>query len=239
MTRLLVFQHLLVEHPGVFLEFLARDGVGIDTVQLDAGDPIPALDGYDALWVMGGPMDVWQEDTYPWLRAEKAAIREAVLERHLPYLGLCLGHQLLAAACGGEVTLLPEGEVGISAVDFTTAAASDPLLGSLVNDPICFQWHSAGVTRLPPTATLLASSARCAHQAMRVGSRAWGLQYHVEVTARTLDDWAAIPEYRAALERSLGADAVPKLRADLASTLPRLRQVAEYIYENFRRAAAG
>jgi len=232
MQRLLVFQHLDVEHPGVFREFLARDRVQVTTVQLDASEPIPSLDGYDALWVMGGPMDVWEEDLHPWLREEKRAIREAVLERGLPYLGLCLGHQLLAAACGGEVALLPEGEVGLFKLDFSPEAARDPLL-SVAGESSCFQWHGAGVTRLPAGAVLLASSPRCAHQAMRVGRHAWGLQYHVEITASTIEDWAAIPAYRAALERSLGPAAVERLRQEVTPWLPRFHAMAERLYEAF------
>ena len=74
--RILVFQHIAVEHPGVFREFLAKDGIAWDAVELDAGETIPALDNYDALWVMGGPMDVWQEKEHPWLRAEKRVTRD-------------------------------------------------------------------------------------------------------------------------------------------------------------------
>jgi len=82
--RVLVFQHIAIEHPGIFRDFLAADGVAWDAVELDAGDPIPPLDGYDALLVMGGPMDVWEEDAHPWLAAEKRAIRAAVAERAMP-----------------------------------------------------------------------------------------------------------------------------------------------------------
>ena len=72
--RLLVFQHIACEHPGRLRDFLKEDGVVWDAVQLDEGDPIPALNGYDALWVMGGPMDVWETDNHPWLAAEKEAL---------------------------------------------------------------------------------------------------------------------------------------------------------------------
>ena len=75
--RILVFQHVDVEHPAIFRDFLAEDGIAWDAVELDAGESIPPLDGYDQLWVMGGPMDAWEEDRHPWLIAEKQAIREA------------------------------------------------------------------------------------------------------------------------------------------------------------------
>ena len=94
--KILVLQHAEVEHPGSFRRFLDEDGHEWTPVELDNGERLPALDGFDALWVMGGPMDVWDESKYPWLRLEKALIQEAVAVRGMPFLGLCLGHQLLA-----------------------------------------------------------------------------------------------------------------------------------------------
>ena len=97
--HILVLQHERVEHPGVFREFLAEDGHTWEAVELDEGEKLPeTLDGIDALWVMGGPMDTWQEDKHPWLVPEKAFIRRMVEDEGLPYLGVCLGHQLLAEA---------------------------------------------------------------------------------------------------------------------------------------------
>ena len=95
MRAILVFQHMEVAHPGIFREFLRADGIAWQAVRLDRGEPIPDLAAFDALWVMGGAQDVWQEAEHPWLVAEKAAIREAV-SREMPFLGICLGHQLLA-----------------------------------------------------------------------------------------------------------------------------------------------
>jgi GMP synthase-like glutamine amidotransferase len=91
--RLLVFQHIDCEHPGIFRQFLKEDAVSWDAVALDRGDPIPPLQDYDALWVMGGPMDVWDIEDYPWLTSEKQAIRRWVRELRRPLLGICLGHQ--------------------------------------------------------------------------------------------------------------------------------------------------
>ena len=83
--HILVLQHAPVEHPGIFRRFLEEDGHSWDTVELDQGGQLPSLDGYDALWVLGGPMDVWQEDEHPWLKDEKAFIREAVEQRGMSY----------------------------------------------------------------------------------------------------------------------------------------------------------
>jgi len=125
--RILVFQHVAVEHPGVFRQFWHENGDTLHTVELDAGQSIPDLNNFDLLVVMGGPMDVWQEDHYPWLRSEKAAIRNWVMELDRPFIGICLGHQLLAAALGGGVQLMDRPEIGVSAVDLTEAGRRDAL----------------------------------------------------------------------------------------------------------------
>ena len=111
--RLLAFQHARAEHPGNYCKCLQEDGYSWDAVHLDEGEALPALDRYDGLWVMGGPMDDWQEEAYPWLVAEKVSIQQAVEEKGLPFLGLCLGHQLLAEALGGSVgkLIIPENGV--------------------------------------------------------------------------------------------------------------------------------
>ncbi len=233
--RLLVFQHLDIEHPGIFRDFLAGDGIKWDVVELDAGAPIPALDEYAGLLVMGGPMDVWEEDEHPWLMTEKRAIREAVAGRHMPYLGICLGHQLLADALGGKVGKMPEPEVGMMEVQLTDLAQSDPLFNGIAATVSCLQWHGAAVLEPPRGAQVLARSPHCDVQAMRVGNNAWGIQYHVEVTAETVPQWAAIPAYRAALERTLGPGAAETLAQESKRKLPMLAQDARALYDNFMR----
>ena len=89
--RVLVFQHIDCEHPGSLRNLLARDGADWVPVHLHRGEPIPSLESFDALWVMGGPMDVWDVEEHPWLVPEKAAIRRWVRELNRPFLGICLG----------------------------------------------------------------------------------------------------------------------------------------------------
>lgn len=235
--RLLVFQHIDIEHPAIFRDFLAEDGVEWDAVELDEGEPIPPLDGYDALWVMGGPMDVWQEDEHPWLVPEKAAVREAVAMRRMPYFGVCLGHQLLGEALGGTVGPMASGEIGVLDVELTPAGAADPLFAGLGPTITSLQWHSAEVSALPPGGVALARSPVCAVQALRVGDRAWGIQFHCEVTAATVPEWGAVPEYRQALEDSLGAEALTRFQAEAAAALPGFNASARKLYDNFMARA--
>ena len=231
--RFLVFQHIACEHPGIFRDFLKADGIAYDAIELDEGERIPPLDKYDALWVMGGPMDVWEEDQHPWLIAEKAAIREAVQTRNMPYLGLCLGHQLLGAALGGTVGKMKAPEVGICNVDLTAEGRADPIFAGMAAKQKALQWHGAEVQTLPAGAVVLASSPACPHQAMRIGRHAYGLQYHVELTSRTVPEWGDVPAYACSLDETLGSGALPRLRDEAADLMPDFNRAAKQLYENF------
>ena len=237
--RILVLQHIDVEHPGIFRRFLREDGLSWTAVELDRGEPVPPLEDFDALWVMGGPMDVWQEAVNPWLVAEKAAIREAVLDRAMPFLGICLGHQLLAEALGGKVGPMATPEVGILEVELTEAGRADTLMRGIPSRVRCLQWHGAEVQVPPPGARVLASSPACRVQAMAVGDRAWGLQYHVELTETTIDDWGAIPEYEWSLNDTFGATGLADLKAASAESMDDFNRDARRLYENFMAVLHG
>jgi GMP synthase-like glutamine amidotransferase len=177
------------------------------------------------------------------LAAEKAAIHDWVLERRMPFLGLCLGHQLLAAALGGEVGPADRPEIGVLEANLTEAGRASPIFRGVPNPIRCLQWHSAEVKRLPAGAVILASSAPCRMNALSYGERAFGLQFHVEATPTTVRDWGAIPAYAAALERSLGPGALERLDAEASLAMPQFGVTAHRIYENFmticRTAAQG
>ena len=233
--RFLVFQHIDIEHPGIFREFFAADGIAWDAVELDAGEKIPALDAYDALWVMGGPMDVWEVDQHPWLQPEMAAIREAVAVKRMPFLGLCLGHQLLGAALGGKVGKAAQAEVGILDVELTAEGRRDPLFDGLRDRFKALQWHGAEVAELPANAVALAQSPLCKVQAMRIGSHAYGLQYHIELTPETVPQWGAVPTYAASLDHALGKGALARMEADAAANMADFNRDSRTLYDNFMR----
>ena len=231
--RLLVFQHIECEHPGSLRSFLGSDGIDWQAINLDQGEQIPELENYDALWVMGGPMDVWDVEEYPWLVAEKAAIRRWVTELNKPYLGLCLGHQLLADALGGTCGPQRPPEIGILDVSLTRQGQQDPLFEGLSAQQKCLQWHSVCVAQAPENTTVLASSEVCRVQAMRVGNNAWSMQYHVEVEPDTVDNWGAIPAYRDALISTLGNDGLSTMKAAADENIDSFLDTAENIYRNF------
>jgi GMP synthase-like glutamine amidotransferase len=234
--RILVFQHLAVEHPGVFADLWRAAGHRIETVELDEGAAIPALDGFDLMVAMGGPMDVWQEAELPWLAAEKQAIRQFVAGLDRPYLGICLGHQLLADALGGSVGPMAVPEVGFAAVDLTAEGRADPLFAGFPDRIDCFEWHGAEVKALPPGGVALAGNAACPIQAMRWGRHAYGFQYHVEITERTVPDWQAVPAYLASLRAALG-DAAAGLAGEVAARLPAFGRAARRLNDNFMATA--
>lgn len=169
--HIIVLQHLASEHPGVFRDFMRADGITWQTAELDEGATIPPLEMFDAMMVMGGPQDVWQTDEFPWLIDEIAAIRNYVVDMGRPYLGICLGHQLLAAALGGQVTKAPQGEVGVLDVSLTQAGRRDALFAG-VDDPLpVLQWHGAHVESVPHGVDVLAHSDVCSIQAIGYQAR--------------------------------------------------------------------
>ncbi len=233
--RILVLQHADSEHPGVLRGFMDDGGHVWEVAHLDRGDAVGEVDDYDSLLVMGGPQDVWQHAEHPWLIEEVAAIRRFVVELRRPFLGVCLGHQLLAAAIGGRVRTAAVAEVGLMTVDHAPHARSDPLFARLENPLPVLQWHGAEVAELPEQAVVLARSPDCAIQAFRFGENAYGLQFHVEITGETVGDWLQIPEYAASLDKALGPDGGRRLDAEVRRNLPRLERAARAIYEGWTR----
>ncbi len=231
--RILVFQHIACEHPGIFRKFMHEDGIQWEAVELDEGESIPSLNKYDALIAMGGPMDVWQEEQFPWLRPEKEAIHEAVRVRNMPFLGVCLGHQLLADATGGSVGLADTPEVGMLDVELTSAGQNSPITQNLPTSFKTLQWHGAEVKSLPDDAEVLMSSPLCPIQAIGFGKSVLGIQFHVETGPQTIDEWNAVPEYEKALCNTFGESGADELRSEAVKLESSLAQTAEQLYRNW------
>jgi GMP synthase (glutamine-hydrolysing) len=190
--RILVLRLDASDPPARLGQWLSDAGVELDERALDAGDELPPdLSAHDGLVVLGGAMGAWDDATVPYLAAVRQLLRDAV-SAEVPTLGVCLGHQLLAVANGGQVRRMPDGpEVGALLVAKRSIAASDPLFGAMPITPDVLQWHYDEVSLLPPGAVQLASSPECEQQAFRLGRLAWGIQFHIETTPQMVTEWAA------------------------------------------------
>lgn len=199
----LVLKHAEMEGPGTLGRFLESRGVDVVTLELFDGDAVPEDPGRAAAVVlMGGPMNVYEEDRYPFLRDEDRLLRET-LRRGVPVLGICLGAQLLAKACGARVKRALLDEVGWFRVRKTPAGTEDVLFRGLGDEFDVFQWHE-DTFEIPEGGAHLAESDLCRNQAFRFGTNAYGLQYHIEVTGDMLRQW-----YRECPERD---EAVARLQ---------------------------
>ncbi|HEX2482411.1 MAG TPA: type 1 glutamine amidotransferase [Methylomirabilota bacterium] len=185
--RVLSLIHGVNAHSGVFADPVRERGHELHQASyaLDQPPSRPVSE-YDAVMVFGGSMNTHEEDLHPWLRDEKQAIAQA-LEADLPLFGVCLGSQLLSEVAGGDVERSDVSEIGWYEVELTPEAAADPVFAGLPARFDTYQWHSYRSV-LPPGGVELARNAVCL-QAYRVGDRAWGIQFHAEVTRENAELW--------------------------------------------------
>lgn len=181
-------KHISIEGPGTIGDFFFKKGIITKTIDLEKGDKFPeTVDQIKALIVLGGPMNVYEEDKYAFLVDENIFIKK-VLDQEIPYLGICLGAQLLAKATGAQVIKSPQKELGFSQINLTKEGEADVLFRDMNCALPMFQWHE-DMVELPKGAQLLARSKACPHQAFRVGTNAYGLQFHVEITDEHIAKW--------------------------------------------------
>ncbi len=232
--RLLVLQHIACEHPGVFTEVIAERDVEATAVALDEGEALPDWREFDAMLAMGGPMGAGDDAEHPWLTAEKRWVREAV-EAGRPFLGVCLGVQLLAAALGARVYESERPEVGLLEVELTAEGRDDPLFAG-VDLPVTLQWHG-DTFDLPQGAVRLASSQMAHNQAFRVGERAYGIQFHLEVTREMAGEWAQVPAYRQSLAAALGDERGATFIAEAQRRAGEMHPAARRLFANWLELA--
>lgn len=201
--KILVFQHVPYEPLGTLDPLLKEAGFRIRYVNFGREpESRPNLDGYEALIILGGPMNSDQIESYPNLITEVEIIREAV-DRDISVLGICLGAQLLAKALGGSVGRNEAREIGWCDVELTAEGVNDPVLSDFQSRQQVFQWHEDGI-ELPPGTIHLAASEASQVQAFRHGEHVYGFQFHLEVDESLIERWLTVPANQVTLQEESG-----------------------------------
>ena len=238
MKNIIVLQHIKIEDPGYIKDLMINDNINLTTIQLDEGDKIPQdLDSFDAMFCMGGPMDTWMEKDYPWLVEEKKKIKEFVVKLKKPYLGFCLGCQLLGEVIGGSVVRSRPSEIGILDINFIDNKKDDKIFSSFPDRIKSLQWHSYEVQNLETNndVKLIASSNVTKYQIFKYQNHAYGIQFHIEIKDTTVNEWGCVPEYKKALEDQLGSDALEKFDKSANDNMKDMNNYSTILYNNFKK----
>lgn len=196
MRKLIVLQHLEIEGPGLFSKIAKERGIDLKIYHLYIGDILPVIQKGDIILIMGGPMGVRDisSNKFPWLKEELEFIKIA-LTKKVGIIGICLGAQLLAFACGGEIDILKGGnperplpEIGWSQISSKSCHSKDPLCILLKKPMDVLHWHGDRIL-LPSHAELIASSDRCREQLFKIGPKIYGLQFHAECEKEMTHKW--------------------------------------------------
>jgi len=236
--EVIVLQHIKIEDPGYIKDLMLLDNVNLTTIELDEGEKIPNdLNKFDAMFCMGGPMDTWMEDKYPWLIEERKKIKNFVVDLQKPYLGFCLGCQLLGEAVGGKVVKSNPAEIGMMDINFSNKKNNDSLFSSFPNKIKSLQWHSYEVNNLESNkdVTILASSPITKYQIFKYKNHAYGIQFHIEIKDTTVNEWGCVPAYKSALEEQLGVGALEKFDKEAKSNMIEMNNYSKILYSNFKK----
>jgi len=238
MKNIIILQHIKIEDPGYIKDLMISDGVKLTTIELDEGEKIPNdLNQFDSMFCMGGPMDTWMEKDYPWLIEEKKKIKEFVVDLKKPYLGFCLGCQLLGEVIGGKVVKSNKPEIGMLEINFSENKNNDLLFCKFPEKITSLQWHSYEVQELEKNrdVTLIASSPETKFQIFKYKNYAYGIQFHIEVKKTTVGEWGRVPEYKSALENQLGIGALEKFDQEAKKNMSSMNNYSEILYKNFKK----
>lgn len=217
-VRLICLKHVPFEGPAAIADWAAARGHKLDCVEVHAGEPVPAPADFDLLVVMGGPMNIYEESRFPWLRTEKKAIRRA-MEEGKRLVGVCLGAQLIADQHGSPVTRAEKTEIGWFPVERATDCPAElPLPKEL----LAYHWHGDRFA-IPPGATHVLRSAACREQGFLFEDRILGLQCHLETTPEAMD--ALITACRSEIKDGAYMQSAARMQAEPAETFAAMHAV--------------
>ncbi|MCQ9207077.1 MAG: type 1 glutamine amidotransferase [Omnitrophica bacterium] len=229
----LIVKHIDIEGPGIYAEFLKNAKHETITVELARGEELPTdFERIEAVITLGGPMNVYEEEKHPFLEQELKFLRRTV-KAEIPLMGICLGAQMIAKACGAKISKADNKEIGWHRVRLTDKGLKDPLFEGLGRELEVFQWHEDQFD-VPEEGFLLAESDICP-QAFKVGKNAYGLQFHYEVTPQMIERWIEEYDYRKDSEGRVGAQ---HMLIDAHKKEKEFLKIGQQVIRNFLRIIA-
>lgn len=183
-----IIKHVKEEGPGIIAKLLKEKKINFEIIEFENEEKFPSLNKkVDVVIIMGGPMSVYETEKYKFLKEEIKFIKN-IISRQIPFLGICLGSQLLSVAAGGKVITDMCEEIGFYKIKLTEEGQKDPIFKGCEENFYVFQWHN-DIFQVPNGGILLAEGEKCKNQAIRVGKKAYGFQFHIELTENMINLW--------------------------------------------------
>lgn len=230
--NVLALRHVPHEHLGTLDIALKSNNMAYEYINFyEDTNPNVSVDSSSALIILGGPMNVYETDKYPFLNVEDGLIKRAI-EKDIPVLGICLGAQLIAKSLGARVTKNREKEIGWYPLKVTDEGRKDNLFKHLSVSETVFQWHG-DTFEIPRGAAHLAESTLCTNQAFRFGSSVYGLQFHIEVMPEMILEWLNVPENKREITPLKDKINPEVIKAEIPKFIGRLNLLAKDVFQEF------
>ncbi len=231
-AKIMVFQHVPYEPLGTLDPLLRAQKHRIRYVNFGRNPKAqPDISGYEALIILGGPMNIGQESDYPHLETEKSVIKEAI-KLNIPILGICLGAQLIASALGAPVYPATVNEIGWCQLNATKAGQTNPVVNLFTESQKIFQWH--GYTfDLPQGAELLVTGEEVTNQAFRYGSNVYGFQFHLEANLPLIQRWLQLPQHQDELAKVTSGDTKETIWAETLYQIDKSLKTSKKVFGSF------
>ena len=229
MKKVIVFQHVHYEDLEKIEEYLLKKDLVIEKIKLYENQDIPKdLSQFSLMISLGGPMDTWMVKQFPWIVKEKNAIKEFVINLEKPFIGICLGCQLLGEVLGGKIQKSKFSEIGFFNLIAKETMNSDRNLTFFPKKVPVFQWHSYEVCSLSNSKTENLATTSCTeNQFFRYKSHAYGLQFHFEIDLNTIEKWLKVKTFKITLERIFGPNPLKIIKKKYINEIHQMNLLCE------------
>ena len=235
LKNLIVLQHDQNEDLEIIEEYLLFHKFLIKKIRLYLNEEIPKnIDKYDLMISLGGPMDTWMEKEHPWLIKEKKVIKKFVITLEKPFLGICLGCQILGEVLGAKVVKSKKKEIGFLDVSINKDKYFDKNFIDFPNMFKVFQWHSYEVVSLlNPKIKIIASSKSTKNQVFKYKNHAYGIQFHFELKENTIKNWCKNKEFKKIIDKIFGENSVNLINEKYKDELMTMNRLCKKFLEKF------